>query len=223
MATNDTPLTSPSSDVMESAIQTQMSLVSSFDSWLASKATAAPPGPLRDVVAKVQQRLDSYKRWLAAASKTPHSLPEEEVDDQSWDMEARTQADDGSVLVTGPGSGEPIRMSVEEKEAQDLMSDVGSMVQVCSSFAKAQTTLQALIQTVCETEKESSHLTQDPDATVKAYIRNLQDYNEMKDIGQQLISLVAENRDVPVITSHTSSGLIAAVTLAAPGAGPGSD
>ncbi|KAL2268944.1 hypothetical protein VTJ83DRAFT_3790 [Remersonia thermophila] len=210
MAATDASLASPSSNVLESAIRTQMSLVSSFDSWLASNATAAPPGPLRDVIAKVQRRLDRYKRWLAAAvaaaaSKTPRNLSEEEVDGQSWDMEARTQADDGSILVTVPGSDRPIRITAKENDAQDLIGVIGSMAQICASFAKAETALQTLIQTVDEAEKESSHLTQDPDVTVKAYIRNLQEYNEVKDIGQQLISLVAENRRVPVRALYESN------------------
>jgi hypothetical protein len=38
--------------------------------------------------------------------------------------------------------------------------------------------------------------------TVKTYIRRLQEYNDIKDIGQQLIGFIAENRGVPVRTIY---------------------
>jgi hypothetical protein len=41
-----------------------------------------------------------------------------------------------------------------------------------------------------------------PETTVKTYIRGLQEYNEIKDIGQQLIGLIAENRGVPIRTLY---------------------
>lgn len=40
--------------------------------------------------------------------------------------------------------------------------------------------------------------------TVKTYISRLQEYNDMRDIGQQLIGLIAENRGVPVRTLYES-------------------
>jgi hypothetical protein len=43
---------------------------------------------------------------------------------------------------------------------------------------------------------------QPPEATVQTYIRGLQEYNEIKDIGQQLIGLIAENRGVPIRTLY---------------------
>jgi len=39
---------------------------------------------------------------------------------------------------------------------------------------------------------------QTPEVTIQTYIRHLKEYNDMKDIAQQLIGLVAENRGVPV-------------------------
>jgi hypothetical protein len=45
-------------------------------------------------------------------------------------------------------------------------------------------------------------LSQSPETTVKTYIRRLQEYNDIKDIGQQLIGLIAENRGVPVRTLY---------------------
>lgn len=41
-------------------------------------------------------------------------------------------------------------------------------------------------------------ISQPAEITVPTYIRSLQEYNNIKDIGQQLVGLVAENRGVPV-------------------------
>jgi hypothetical protein len=38
----------------------------------------------------------------------------------------------------------------------------------------------------------------DPATTVQDHIRLLQEYNDMKDIGQQLIGVIADNRGVSV-------------------------
>jgi hypothetical protein len=45
-------------------------------------------------------------------------------------------------------------------------------------------------------------VSQPPDTTVKTYIRRLQEYNDIKDIGQQLIGFIAENRGVSVRTIY---------------------
>jgi hypothetical protein len=39
---------------------------------------------------------------------------------------------------------------------------------------------------------------QAPEKTVQDHIRLLKEYNDIKDIGQQLIGLIAENREVPI-------------------------
>ncbi len=41
-------------------------------------------------------------------------------------------------------------------------------------------------------------LSQPAEETVQQHIRLLREYNDLKDVGQQLIGLVAENRGVPV-------------------------
>lgn len=108
-------------DAIAAAVRTQLSLVASFDRWLARKAGA--DGAPDDVISRVQRRVDSYRRWLLEAEQTLGALPE---DGDSWKMDARVQSgsDDGSVvIVTGPGLGEPVEMPAkDEKELRHLMS-----------------------------------------------------------------------------------------------------
>jgi hypothetical protein len=116
----NTPTTA-SDDAIAAAVQTQLSLVASFERWLARKTDAGrePNG----ILLRAQRRLDTYRRWLLEAEQTPDTLSE---DIDPWDMDARVQSgsDDGSVItVTGPGLGEPIEIAAkDEKELRHLMS-----------------------------------------------------------------------------------------------------
>lgn len=47
-------------------------------------------------------------------------------------------------------------------------------------------------------ECSSGFASQPPEAIVQTHIELLKSYNDVKDVGQQLIGLVAENRGVPV-------------------------
>ncbi|KAK4139795.1 uncharacterized protein C8A04DRAFT_40431 [Dichotomopilus funicola] len=174
-------------------IQTQISLSSSFEQWLARKTQS--DGDHGGVIGKILSRLGSYKKWLEAAEKSPHQ--ELEAPD-SWVMGAnlRVRDDSSSVIaITGPGSGETLEIIPKDNvEAKNLMS--------CGAFSKSQESLRSLLHSAAEIERETALLNQPPDATVKTYIQRLQEYNEIKDIGQQLIGFIAENRGVPVRTIY---------------------
>ena len=43
------------------------------------------------------------------------------------------------------------------------------------------------------------HRTQDPQAIVKAHIKLLHDYNEIRDVGQGLMGIIADQRGVRVV------------------------
>ncbi|KAH6641275.1 Swi5-domain-containing protein [Chaetomium tenue] len=182
-----------SDDAIGIAIRTQTSLATSFQQWLTPKKH--DDGDRHEVIARVQSRLDSYKQWLQEVNTVPINVL---GDVEPWDMSARVQPgdEDGSViLVTGPGSGEPIEIAAKnERELRYLMS--------CNAFAKSQDTLRLLLRTSSELQDAESELSQPPDATVKTYIRRLQEYNDIKDIGQQLIGFIAENRGVSVRTIY---------------------
>jgi hypothetical protein len=112
--------TTAGNDAIAAAAQTQLSLVASFERWLARKADGRPPN---GILSRVQKRLEAYRRWLLEPEQAPGVLSEQ-VD--SWDMDARVQpgSDDGPVItVTGPGLGEPIEIAAkDEKELRHLMS-----------------------------------------------------------------------------------------------------
>ncbi|KAK4246088.1 hypothetical protein C7999DRAFT_15754 [Corynascus novoguineensis] len=191
------PSSADGNDAITAALQNQLSLVSSFEGWLTRNREADGD---RNIINRVQRRLSSYRRWLGAVQS-----PENSSDDlEPWVMDVQvTSGDDGEhvVVVRGPGSSEPIQIvTKEDTELKYLLNDnyLGYMTKICHAFSKAEDTLRELFRITSELNEETSHLSQPADATVKTYIRSLQEYNDMKDIGQQLIGLVAENRGVPV-------------------------
>lgn len=115
----DKPATADNNAIV-AAVETQLSLVSSFDRWLSERTEIG--GPCRGVVDRVRKRVDDYRAWLLMVQTTPGSIVE---DPDPWAMEARVQpGDDGSlVVVTGPGAVGPIEVTAKDKkELGDLMS-----------------------------------------------------------------------------------------------------
>lgn len=116
-----TPSMYDSDDATVVAIRTQTSLATSFHQWLAQKMD--DDGDRNGVIARVQSRLDSYKQWLLEANSVPIKFPK---DSESWDMRARVRSgneDRSAIIVTGPGSGEPIEIATkDEQELRYLMS-----------------------------------------------------------------------------------------------------
>ncbi|GAB1314748.1 hypothetical protein MFIFM68171_04958 [Madurella fahalii] len=206
MATNvsslgeDKPRRTDNYDVVATSLQTQLSLVSSFNCWLVQRTEA--DGDRSGIISRVQRRLDRYKQWICRAEELSEFVPDNV---ESWLMDARTAG--LAIVVTGPGlDGQVEITALDEKELQYLMSDkyLGYMIKVCRGFDQAQNSLVSLLRTAEETKRESSQLSQPAEITVQTHIRRLKEYNDIKDIGQQLIGLIAENRGVPIGTLYES-------------------
>lgn len=118
-----------------SAVQAQLSHVSSFDRWLLRRVESD-----RDhggVVSKVRERLERYRKWLLA---TEQAL--EEVSDgvEPWAMTAQEAPGSGperKITVTGPGEhggGRPIEIvAKDEQEAGYLLGVCSCVLLFCST------------------------------------------------------------------------------------------
>ncbi|KAL2128440.1 hypothetical protein VTI74DRAFT_9193 [Chaetomium olivicolor] len=181
--------------IISATAQTQRSLVSSFGQWLSQVDDHG------GIVSRVQSRLESYTQWLLAVEQGSDVQPE---DADSWtiNFQLKSSSGNGSVIVVrGLGSDYSLEIPAkDDKEVEDLTSDdyLGYMVKICTALSQSQKTLQSLLETANAIKQETSQLSQPPEKTLKSHIRRLQEYNDIKDIGQQLMGLVAENRGVPV-------------------------
>lgn len=111
-------------DTILAAIQTQQSLVASFDDWLTQRMKADGNG--KSVVSRVQRRLGSYKSWLLEIGRSETHVPETTEDPGPWSMGAKVEhVSEGHsvVVVTGPGLDEPIQLALKDRqELENLMS-----------------------------------------------------------------------------------------------------
>jgi hypothetical protein len=124
---NGTPSMYDSEDATAVAIRTQTSLATSFHQWLAQKKD--DDGDRTGVIARVQSRLEGYKQWLLEANSVPNKVP---PNAESWAMQARVQSgnENGSaIIVTGPGSGEPIEIATKDER------ELGYLMSVCAQSA----------------------------------------------------------------------------------------
>lgn len=102
-------------NVVATDLQAQLSLVSSFNSWLLQRTEA--DGDRDGIISRVQRRLDGYKQWI-------HKV--EEISNFSsgavepWLMDARTAG--LAIVVTGPGLDDQVEITArDEKELEYLM------------------------------------------------------------------------------------------------------
>ncbi|KAK7731529.1 hypothetical protein SLS53_008769 [Cytospora paraplurivora] len=89
-----------------------------------------------------------------------------------------------------------------------VVSNAGKAVQTAQYVAGVDAAFQRLkdirgrclqlVQKQQELDHEQNSLRQTAETTVNDHIRLLRQYNKMKDVGQQLIGLIAENRGVPI-------------------------
>ena len=72
----------------------------------------------------------------------------------------------------------------------------------CRAFSDTEKDMRSLAKLVKSLSEEKGPLCQPPEVTFREHIRLLKGYNDIKDIGQQLIGLIAENKGVPVGTLY---------------------
>ncbi|KAK3994827.1 hypothetical protein QBC44DRAFT_357095 [Cladorrhinum sp. PSN332] len=188
-----------SDDEIATALQRQLSLVSAFDEWLQQHIDAEKDH--QRIASVVKNHNNSYKEWLLAAQSDPCDVTKTLT---PWEMNVTVEHGrrGGSIIgVTGPAPADVTEIEAEDEEKADyILSDqyLGYMTKMCHAFSDAQKGIQSLLKIAHEVVIEKTQLSQPAEVTVQAHIRRLKDYNDMKDIGQQLIGLIAENRGIPI-------------------------
>ncbi|KAK0735305.1 Swi5-domain-containing protein [Apiosordaria backusii] len=186
-------------DLFKPYVQTELTNADLFDEWLQQQLDGGKDH--QRVISKLKVSLIHFKQILMSLS-----LDDIDVDAGSWHMHAQAQVgvgkDDLTVIVTIPGpEKENIVINAKDKAELDfLMSDkyLGYMTTVWCGFAQSLDQLVSYARRCRELKSEEAELSHPAETTVQAHIDLLKEYNDMKDIGQQLIGLIAENQGVPI-------------------------
>ncbi|KAK4168998.1 hypothetical protein QBC43DRAFT_252481 [Cladorrhinum sp. PSN259] len=186
-------------ELISETLQTQLSLVSKFHQWLQQHIDG--DRDYQGIVSAVKGHIDSYKEWLLATQSDSKKIFDTLV---SCGISTTIDAAPGGVskiIVSGPGVGKAIAIeAIDDERANYILGEkyLGYMTKMCSAFSDAQHSLQSLLKMAHDVVTERAQLSHPAENTVQTHIRRLKDYNDIKDIGQQLIGLIAENRGVPI-------------------------
>ncbi|KAK3328101.1 Swi5-domain-containing protein [Cercophora scortea] len=191
--------------ILVATVRAQLALVDSFRRWM-HEDLKDEWKKYGDIFSTVSSRLDSYRQWLLDAEQNPTSAVPQPV---PWGVRARVQPGSSglTILVTGTRPNDQFEIFAKDKmEVEYLLSDryFGCISKMCQGFSQAEKDIATMLQIAQETEQEQSKLSQAPELTTQTHIRLLKEYNDIKDIGQQLIGLVAENKGVRIGTLYES-------------------
>ncbi|KAK3937699.1 hypothetical protein QBC46DRAFT_293772 [Diplogelasinospora grovesii] len=186
------------------ALDTQLPLIASFTQWLEDHIVAG-----RDFggfASKLKSGVHWYNQFILDARKS-----------LEWDYEVTHDAD-VLVVMAERKRGDPLKIAVfgpvlhkrteisaaDESELDYIMGDeyLGYMSKICRGFSQAANKIASIFKMYKTIEEEESDLSQPGGVTIRTHTRLLQEYNDMKDIGQQLIGFIAENRGVPIGTLY---------------------
>lgn len=119
---NDSSPTANNDDPISAAVESQLSLVSSFHRWLARRGEV--DGDRNGIISRIQNRLDDYRQWL---TRHQHQATAGDIteDNEPWAMDVRSRRDDGLLIaVTGPGSDRPIEIVARDDEDAEYLTSV---------------------------------------------------------------------------------------------------
>ncbi|KAG6357062.1 hypothetical protein INS49_014939 [Diaporthe citri] len=118
--------------------------------------------------------------------------------------EARASQGGPEVSITGPGPDDHFQVHVSSPDdASRTIAFVAGVDAACRIIKGMYHHCVLVIKKHRELEERQSRLRQPAESTVSEHIKLLRQYNKVKDVGQQLIGLNADNRGVPVGSLYT--------------------
>lgn len=113
--------------------------------------------------------------------------------------EAHASHEEHKVSITGPGPDDHFQVPVgNTDDASRTIAFVAGVDAACRIMKDMYNHCVLVIKKRQELEEGQSRLGQPAESTVSEHIKLLRQYNKVKDVGQQLIGLNADNRGVPV-------------------------
>ncbi|KAK4669649.1 uncharacterized protein QC763_204845 [Podospora pseudopauciseta] len=196
------------SDLLKPYVETELVNADLFGEWLQQEL-----GDGKDhqgIISKVAAALGVFKNTLQSLS-LESTLPNPRL----WNMQVdAVNGNDLKVIFSIPGSEEKIEVVAKDQdELQFLKGDkcLGYMSKVWHGLAQSLDRLTIYAQKCKELKAQEAELMHPAEATVRKHINLLKEYNDMKDIGQQVIGLIAENKGVQIgkLYEHGDYGVTA--------------
>ncbi|KAK0619532.1 Swi5-domain-containing protein [Immersiella caudata] len=119
-----------------------------------------------------------------------------------WKVEARIVSP-LKIVLTGPGLDDSVEVEAEdEAEVNYILGEsfFKTLAEHCEFFIEQEAEMLAVAR--LESAKAKLPPNVSAQSIVQNHIQLLKEYNEIKDIGQQLIGLIAENRGVTIGTLY---------------------
>ncbi|KAK4198928.1 Swi5-domain-containing protein [Triangularia verruculosa] len=197
MQSNSDDVKDENAELLKTFIQNELTNIDLFDNWLQWQLDEG--NDTHGVASIVKAALTRFKQLLGSLS-----LDMIDVDARSWTMhvDAGAESHDLEVTVILPGPEEDrIEITAKDKSELDfLIGDdyLGYMTKIWRALTQSLDKLIAYAQRCKELKAEEAELSHPAETTVQKHIDLLKEYNDMKDIGQQLIGLIAENQGVQI-------------------------
>ncbi|ESA42489.1 Swi5-domain-containing protein [Neurospora crassa] len=194
------------------AAQTQIDLIASCRRWLDNHTpTGCTASMWREVSAKLVAFVAEYKIRIedlklkyfnGEPSQAENKNQDGAILDSVWKLRVHESKSVEPVLIIPiGGDNQTVEVKFETRDQlESVMRDeyFGYLTKVFQAFDQAEKDLIQLFDMSRKIEQERAALSQPPEETVQTHIELLKEYNDMKDIGQQLIGLIADNKGLSI-------------------------
>ncbi|OAA56546.1 DNA repair protein, swi5 [Niveomyces insectorum RCEF 264] len=172
---------------------------------VAKDASCAQEPGYKAFIALLLERLRAHEAWLLSKQTGKHSdcpVQWSNITVAPGETEAETSA--LFLRIAGPGVDDVNTITVKDEEAATKRSSVLARAAQQASLVVARQNLDGHTQQQPQlSNKEATDRNGNVDADADAdanrrHIARLKQYNDLRDVGQQLIGIIADNRGVPV-------------------------
>ncbi|KAB5550817.1 Swi5-domain-containing protein [Coniochaeta sp. 2T2.1] len=181
--------------VYQSIVDSQIQSIEELEMWLRDRSSS---NRIYEIIASsLYPVLASNKDKLLEAKRAPTTLSPSAS--SSWSPISWTRTSAATVTVTGVGENwhEAVELQADGDNDIDSIENFLGVLQISfDNIVATEVQISRLAELMSSVE--SSTVSGSPAETVYDHIELLGQYNDAKDIAQQLIGLIADNRGVPV-------------------------
>ncbi|KAM7214142.1 Swi5 domain containing protein [Rhypophila decipiens] len=185
-----------------------------FQSWLCTvSADYSTHGHVQSAL-DAQAAINEYGAEISAVKRAledgefPDVCPKWNAEAPAYEHETLVKSermDDGGTRLSFAGfRGRDLNVFVNDEDAVQMVQDiyVAPILELFQQFHAEEKLIETYLETLVLLRASNGTSQTPPEETVRRHIRLLKEYNDMKDVGQQMIGLIAENRGVQIKTLY---------------------